>query len=388
MRIIHVIDSIAPRVGGPVAVAFGLGIAQADLGHEVHIVCSEDARRQVGCLPDGTALPGHRFPDVHSAGNGNLMHKFILFQELSKLRTLVGPETVVHLHGVWEPLLPMAAMLCRCRNTPYVLAPHAMLDPWHQPKWRHVKKACFALGWQRMLEKVAFIHCTSEAESEFIDELLPGVRTHVVVNGVFPELFQNSSEAHFTAGRTALEGRSYILFLGRLHPCKGVMDLAEAYRRMAGEVAVDLVVVGPDWGEGRSLRRFAAAHGLMDRIHLVGAIPGTEKVAALRDASCFCLPSFNEGCSIAVLEALAAGIPVVITEGCHLPEVEEYGAGRIVAKNPTEIEYALRSVLHDGEAARRMSACARSLVEERFSWPRLAGTLTELYEKALSEARS
>lgn len=388
MRIIHVIDSIAPRVGGPAAIAFGLGIAQADLGHEVHLVCSEDARRREGCLPDGTALPGHRFPDVHGAGTGNLLHKFFPFPELSELRALIGPETVVHLHGVWEPLLPMTAMLCQRRNTPYVLAPHSMLDPWHRPKWRLVKKVVFAAGWRRMLEKAAFIHCTSETESEFIAEILPGVRTQVLVNGVFPEQFQVLGEANFTVGRAALEGRSYILYLGRLHPFKGVMDLAEAYRRMAGEMAVDLVVAGPDWGEERSLRRFAAAHGLTDRIHFVGALHGAEKMAALRDACCFCLPSSNEGCSIAVLEALAAGVPVVITEACHLPEVEEYGAGRVVAKHPSEIENALRSVLADAEAARRMSACARGLVEEKFSWPRLAGTLTGLYEKALSEARS
>ena len=387
MRIVHVIDSIAPRVGGPAAISFGLGIAQADLGHEVHMVCSADARRGEGCLPDGTALPGHRFPDVHSAGNGSLAHKFFPFRELSKLRALVGPETVVHLHGVWEPLLPMAAMLCRCRNTPYVVAPHSMLDPWHRPKWRLVKKAVFAAGWRRMLEKAAFIHCTSETESGFIDEFLPGMRTQVLVNGVFPEQFQNLCEAPFTEGRTALEGRDYILFLGRLHPFKGVMDLAEAFRRLAGEIAVDLVVAGPDWGEERSLRQFAAAHGLTDRIHLVGALHGAEKMAALRDACCFCLPSFNEGCSIAVLEALAAGLPVVITEACHLPEVEEYGAGRVVVKHPSAIEDALRSVLDDDEAARRMSACALGLVEERFSWPRLAETLTALYEKALSGER-
>lgn len=383
MRIIHVIDSIAPRVGGPAAIAFGLGIAQADLGHEVHIVCSEEAQRASDCLPDGTALPGHLFPAVHSAASGRLIHKFLPFREISDLRKLIGPETVVHLHGVWEPLLPLAASLCRSRRTPYVIAPHSMLDPWHRPKWRNVKKVLFTAGWLRMLELAAFIHCTSEAEKDYINDYLPQVRSRVMVNGVFPEQFQRPLAGHFTKGRGTLENRRYILFMSRLHPIKGALELAEAYRRLASEINVDLVVAGPDWGEEQALRDFAATHGLTERIHLVGPLHGHEKMAALRDAACFCLPSSNEGCSIAILEALAAGLPVVITEACHLPEVQEFGAGRVVKKDATEMEAAFRSILCDPEKAARMSACARGLIEEKFSWPRIAHCMTGLYESIM-----
>ena len=104
--------------------------------------------------------------------------------------------------------------------------------------------------------------------------------------------------------------------------------------------------------------------GLNEHVHLIGALYGEGKYATLRSASCFCLPSRQEGFSIAILEAMACRLPVVISEACHFPEVAQCGAGRVVRLEPAEIATALREVLQDRDAARPLikalvSMCGR-----------------------------
>jgi glycosyltransferase involved in cell wall biosynthesis len=143
-----------------------------------------------------------------------------------------------------------------------------------------------------------------------------------------------------------------------------------------------LVVAGPNDGARADFCQRIA--GLDDRAHLVGSLHGRDKWAALRDAALFCLPSRQEGFSVAILEALASRTPVVISEACHFPEVAEAGAGEIVPLSADSVAGAVARILADPSARGRMGDAGRTLVEKRFTWRRAAETSLCEYERILA----
>jgi glycosyltransferase involved in cell wall biosynthesis len=144
---------------------------------------------------------------------------------------------------------------------------------------------------------------------------------------------------------------------------------------------VRLVVAGPDDGERAVFEQRIAAHGLTARTHITGPIYGRAKYEAMTDAACFCLPSRQEGFSVAITEALALSCPVVITRECHFPEVGEVGAGFVTGLDAREVAQGLLSLLGDPAAAREMGRRGLALVRERFTWERIAEQTIDAYRR-------
>jgi glycosyltransferase involved in cell wall biosynthesis len=119
--------------------------------------------------------------------------------------------------------------------------------------------------------------------------------------------------------------------------------------------------------------------GIGDRVRLIGPIYGETKIEALVDADCFCLPSRQEGFSMAITEALACGTPVVITDQCHFPEVGAANAGLIVPVDPVEVAKALATILNDKIHAQSMGLNGRRMVMEKFTWPAIAEATVRAY---------
>jgi glycosyltransferase involved in cell wall biosynthesis len=169
-----------------------------------------------------------------------------------------------------------------------------------------------------------------------------------------------------------------VLFLGRLHARKGVDVLARAFRAVDGEVR--LVIAGPDEGMLATLCALAADD---PRIVLTGFLEGEARLAALAAADVFALPATGEGLSMAALEAMAAGLPLVLSPGCYLPEAAEAGAGVIVAAEVEPLTTALRQLLGDAALRARMGAAARVLARERFAWRQVEEVWRGVYEAVL-----
>jgi glycosyltransferase involved in cell wall biosynthesis len=212
----------------------------------------------------------------------------------------------------------------------------------------------------------------------------PGV---VIPNGVnLAEFDPPPDAALFRRRLPALSGRPYILFLGRLHYKKGLDHLAEAFRIVAGQLPdVHLVVAGPDDGARDDLEARVAAAGLVNRVHIPGPIYGPAKLSCVAGAACFCLPSRQEGFSVAILEALACGTPVVVSTECHFPEVAEVGAGEIVPLDTDALAAALNRVLADPARRARMGKAGRELVAAQFTWPRIAERCIDTYAGLIGE---
>jgi glycosyltransferase involved in cell wall biosynthesis len=373
LHIIHIIQTLDPAAGGPPVVAACLATAQARLGHRVSILAEEVAAAdKLGGLGDVRVLraaPVSRRRALLGRGAVN------------ELLPAVADHDVVHLHGVWDPLLYAAARAARIANRPYLVTPHGMLDPWSLAQRRWKKRIALALGWQAMLDRAAALHLLNADEQSLIRNLgiqAPGI---VIPNGVNLDDFDPPPEPELFRRRLpALGDRPYILFLSRLHYKKGLDYLADAFRQLAKNGSdVHLVVAGPDDGARSDFEQRIAAAGLTDRVHVPGPIYGPEKLSAVAGAACFVLPSRQEGFSVAILEALACGTPVVVSPECHFPEVAEVGAGEIVPLDAHAIAAALGRVLADAGLRERMGTAGRELVATRFTWPRIAERTIETY---------
>jgi len=204
----------------------------------------------------------------------------------------------------------------------------------------------------------------------------------VIPNGVFPDEFAELPTSHRAAELfPELAGRRYILFLGRLHPKKGIGLLVNAFSEISRRAPdVDLVIAGPDYGAEQAIRTAASEQGVMDRVHLVGTVVGLRKFALLTGAAVFCLPSEHETFSMAIVEAMACALPVVISEQCSFPEAEAFGGGIVCPLDEARVREALLALLEDPEALLATGQRARSTVMKHFTWPAIAGRLIESYQ--------
>lgn len=398
MRILHVIDSLDPSGGGPPRVAVQLAATMARAGHEVRLLSRRlDGEVVIDDSADGGLLgrvgdewrsrsafahvPGLERVERIVADLGAGWRGFFPRRLRSKLESLVSESDVVHLHGVWDALLIRVSAACRARGVGYVVRPAGMLDPWSLGQRWLKKRLALWMGYRRMLDEAMFVHVLNAHERAFIERLGLRSATEVIPNGTFREWLEAPpARGRFRAAYPKLGDRPFVLFLARLHYKKGLDYLAAAFRRIAGRVpGVMLVVAGPDEGARASFEAEVRASGLSDRVLLTGPLYGRSKLEALVDATCFCLPSRQEGFSVAVIEALAMGTPVVISEPCHFPEVAEAGAGLVVPLEAEALAAALERLVVDKPLRAKQSAAGVRLIREHYTWPTIAERCVKAY---------
>ncbi|MCB9529725.1 MAG: glycosyltransferase [Myxococcales bacterium] len=379
LRVVHVYNWLDPAIGGPPRVIAGLAAGQRALGHDVRLVSSD--RPRAPAVDAFLAEHLDPLPPRHSVRP----RFFVALATRRRLTAALRDADVAHLHGIWPPVTLLAAQTCRRLGVPYVLAPHGSLHAAalaEKPLRKRLGLA--ALGYAALCRHAAALHLLNDDEARVPPGVPLPARRVVIPNGVFADEFA-APVPPIEAVLPALAGSRYVLFLGRLHPGKGLDLLGDAFGRLAARFpAVQLVACGPDQGAAAPLRAAAARHGYADRLHLPGARFGAEKHALLRHAAVFCLPSRHEGHSIATLEALAHGRPVVVSAACHCPEVATVGCGVVTPLDPVAIADALAGLLADPAAADAMGTRGRAWVLARHTWPAIAARTVALYRELVS----
>lgn len=389
MRILHVIPSMDPKQGGPPVVAARLAAAQAALGHAVEIIhyALPEAVERTGKSLAG--VPGMERVRLHDiAPEGGAIAQIRALNLKRWITQHMSGCDYLHLHGVWNPILPITAKAARARQIPYCVVPHGMLDPWcltGQGFAKAMKKRiALAISYRSMLDHAAFIHTLNRDEARLMEPLGLRPPAEVLPNGVFlDEMSPLPALGAFLGKHPELGSDPYVLFLSRLHFKKGLDFLADAFAMLRDRFpTLRLVIAGPDDGMVAPLTEQIGRLGIADRVHLVGSLYGQDKLAAFVDSACFCLPSRQEGFSMAITEALACGRPVVISDQCHFPEVAEAGAGEVTPCGSAPTAEALARVLSLSDAARaEMGRKGRELVETRYTWPRIAERTLEIYAR-------
>lgn len=386
MRICHVITTLDPAAGGPPVVASRLAAALARQDHDVTLAAYEARGKEQAVAKMLAGVPGWDRVKVSTIPYPGGLERYTAGVARRALPSMLAGHDVVHVHGVWDPILRAATIAARSAGIPYVVTPHGMLDPWSLAQSKVKKRAALMLGYRRMLSGAAFIHWLNRDEEALAAPLNLGAPGVVIGNGIFAEeLADPPPKGTFRASRPALGDAPYALFMARLHYKKGLDILADAMARLASKrPELHVVVAGPDDGARGDFERRVAGAGVASRVHVVGPLYGTDKLAALVDAAMFVLPSRQEGFSIAITEALACGLPVVVSDACHFPEVAEERCGHVVPLDAAATADRMAELLANPTEAAAMGERGRRLVFDRFTWPQVARQMTDAYTRALT----
>lgn len=304
-----------------------------------------------------------------------------------------------HTHGLW--LYPGVAVknFSRKNHRPYLVSPHGMLDPWALQNSRWKKRVAWTLFEHAHLRGAHCLRALCAAEADSIRKLGLKNETAVIPNGIdLPENKQEPAGAQAPPWADAVApGTKVLLFLSRIHPKKGLVNLLNAWSANRKSEAWVLAIAGWDQGgheaelmrlcselqipftDVRS-RNPASCLNSFASVVFLGPQFNEAKAACYRYCDAFVLPSFSEGLPMVVLEAWANSKPVAMTAECHLPEGFQAGAAVKIEPTETGIAAGLNEIFSLTDAGRAaLGARGRALVEERFTWPRVASQFEAVY---------
>lgn len=297
---------------------------------------------------------------------------------------------IIHSQGLW--MYHSAAVLRYKKRHPEVkviVQPHGMLDPWavRNSGW---KKRIVGYWYEyENLRRADCIHALCQSEADAIREFGLKNQIAIIPNGID---LPGCSLDEIIARRQNTGGRKTLLFIGRIHPKKGLREFIEALAILKCRLP-DLVnewhVKIAGWNQlnhTAELKTLIDSKNLSDCITLVGPAFGDEKDRLLTEAAAFILPSFSEGLPMSVLEAWAYALPVVMTSHCNLPEGFQNDAALQCEPKPESIADSLISLFSMSANQRAETGInGRRLVERQFSWPHIADETIRLYKSLLSK---
>lgn len=380
LHIAHITASLSRNGGGVSPVVRELATYQAECGLLISLMGLKDVH---------TACDLGSCDTIHPYA-GTVLGPSSYGYSLDLRRHLFGLSEVdlAHCHGLWMYPNCLASTYAAKRGIPLIISPHGMLDPWALKNSAWKKRLA---GWffeKRNLRSAVCIHALCESEYESIRAC--GLKNPVCIipNGV--DLPQDQPKLAPPWADVVDPGRKIMLFLGRIHPKKGLPNLIEAWLKLrrcaAGPISKwALVIAG--WsqnGHEEELKKMVAEKGLGRDVIFLGPVFDDAKKACLQNADAFILPSLSEGLPVSVLEAWSNSLPVIMTAECNIPEGFQVGATVQVQPEVESIERGLRSFLSSSAGQQsEIGSKGRKLVVERFGWPHIAQQMLHVYRWVL-----
>ena len=299
---------------------------------------------------------------------------------LPRFQHLLESVEGVHIHGLWEQSTLVAARSARQRRIPYLISAHGMLEPWALRNKRWKKLIYSALIERANLEGASCLHALTHAEAEEYRSFGCKAPIAIIPNGV--RLPDTVSPDKFLAQHPALKGKRVVLFLGRIHFKKGLDLLVQAWKKIISRAPdAHLVLAGPDFeGTRARITAMVEAEGLGPHVLFTGMLRDDLKWSALAAAECFVLPSYSEGLSVSVLEAMGLGLPVIVSDHCNLPEVATLGAGWVIPAEVAPLQAALEALLENSPGTNAaIGAKGRDFVRRNYNWSVVGRQMNDVY---------
>jgi glycosyltransferase involved in cell wall biosynthesis len=382
VRILHVVPGISPKYGGPINIP-GLLRGLIRHGVETTLLTTDndpdgrlDVPLDVPVLRDGVPHVFHHVWPVAS--------RFGFAPSLvSTLKRTIPSYDLVHIHWLYNFACMAAARAAVAAGVPFVVQPRASLDPHMQKKNEFVKRMYLATIGRPLLTRAAAVVFTAEEERE-LASYSPRRPEWVIPNGLDLAAYERlPPRGTFRAAFAALDG-PFLLFLGRISRQKGLDLLLPAFQRLLRtRPDLQLVLAGPDHeGYAAEVRTLAQVLGVADRILFPGLITGDLKLAAFVDADLFVLPSYAENFGGVIIEALACGLPVVISDQVNIHrQLSHAGVASVVKCSIDAVAAGIESALADTGNRGRIATLGPAVVRERYGWdaivPRLIARYTE-----------
>lgn len=392
LNVLQIVPSISLVYGGPSQMVRGLSAA---LSHHAKVtIITTDSNGDVDetplDVPLGQAIPEDGYEVIYFRCSPFRRYKFST-ELLNWLWANAHRYDIAHIHALFSPVSTLAATVCRWQKLPYIMRPLGTLDPADLQKKKHIKKVYASLLERPNLAGAAAIHFTSELEAKVSERFGVSTPGKVIPLGVaLPELPSR------TASQTAIRERfnipaerPLVLFMSRVDPKKGFDLLLPALDKLHQDgQPFHFLLCGAnpqDRAYETSIREQIKSADWASCATIVGFVSGALKAQILSAADVFVLPSYYENFGIAVAEAMAAKIPVVISDQVHIwPVIEQSESGWVVPTTVTALGEALGEALEKGEMRSQRGQNAQRCAQENYSWDAIAQRMITTYQQLLS----
>jgi glycosyltransferase involved in cell wall biosynthesis len=396
MKILHVIPSLSPSLGGPSQVALNLVKALRNVGIDTEIVTTNYDCPQVPNHSLGQKVD-YRFTEDSAASvpvwflpyNPPALKEFIFSKALTSwCWKNLHRYSLIDNHYLFSYAPACAAAIARWQGIPYTVRTMGQLTPWALAQGQRKKQLYAQLIERRNLNKAAVVHCTTEEEAKDVRSF--GIQTPTVT---LP-LGVDSTQRHIDAAARVREKyridatTPIVLFLSRLHYKKRPDLLLQslAQLKQAGLEFHCILAGSGESGYITELKQLTADLNLSDGVTFAGLIVGEEKDLLLQGSDLFALPSFSENFGIAVAEALLAGLPVVVTPGIQIaPEIARAQAGLVVAGEVEPLADAIAQLLNSAPLRAKLGRNGQQLAQSRYVWSAIAQDLAEVYQQIIDQ---
>ncbi len=391
MRILHVITNLSPCYGGPVKACKEMCLSLADAGEDVTIYTTNldyPVGRLEVPLNKKIQQDGYNvwyFPIQFSP--------YIVSWGLARaLKVNVSKFDLVHIHGLYRFPQAVAAYLARKNRVPYIIRPHGSLDPFLFNHDRHrLRKRLYEYFIEnRNLNSAAALHFTTQEEMDLVQPLHIRAPGMVIPNGLAMDKYDDLPPPGRFREKYKIGDARIILHYGRIHFKKGMDILVKAFATVSQKREnTCLVIAGPDNdGFQSQVETWVREANITSKVIFTGMLQGDNALEVLRDADIFALPSYTENFGIAVVEAMASGLPVVISDKVNIwREVRDAGAGLVTSCNETEVAEAFIKLLGDNKNRKKLGNAGKVLVREKYCWGAIVQELRATYKNILANSR-
>ncbi len=391
LRVLIVLSTMHFRNGGPPRVVNGSSVALARAGCKVEVATMDDVGEADvirGSWPEMAELqiPIHIFPRgfPRLIGRSSGLSEFV--------KSNLDRFDLLHVHGVWHTGLANAARIFRKAGKPVLVSAHGMLVRWELRQSRVKKRiARTFFGTGALLNRSDAVVFGTQEEADEASPLRLASPVVLVPNGATPLHIPDeraASEVVLEKYPAMRDWKRRILYFSRLHHKKGLHLLVEAFGRVYRDfpgVGLFAAAIEQDLEYETRVRAQIAALGDAP-ILLTTAMSGPSARIVFTVADIFALPSHEEGFSMAIIEAASDGLPMLITDACHMQEVADEGAGVVVPVTVDGLEEGLRRILSlDDAALAEMGRRAAAIIGVRYTWESVAARLIEVYDAAVAD---
>jgi len=371
MEIIQVAPYYYPFVGGVEEVVSQYSERLSKRGHKVTVFTSN-----VGSGEEKKAIGVRRFWSLPFLQVGS----YLPITPILPFSIITENPDLLHLHANKRFTTDSAALVAKLKRIPLVFSPHA-------GSWG---KSFFGQIHNQTLGKIALsaqvVICVSLFERKIIEDSgLAVKRFEILPNGVDLEEFAKKRENIFK--NYGLDKKKIVLYVGRLASHKGVDTLIEAAKGVVKEIPeTHLFLIGPDAGVEKQLKKQVNDLSLNNVVTFVGVLTREDLISAYQNSSLFCLPSRNEAFGIAIIEAFAAGTPVITTKIPSITEIVTDGVnGRLVAPgDPERLAAALLELLKEEKLGKSFVIEGTKVVKNHYNWEKIVDRLEDIYKSIIS----
>lgn len=390
MKVLHVIPSLGLVRGGPSQVALEIVEALRDGGVEAEIVTTNDNGPDLLNVPLGQRTEYKQVPTLFFPRFSPQIKPIREFAFSSDLTAWLWQHIVeydlVHIHALFSYPCTVAMAIARVKRIFYIVRPLGQLCEWSLQQSAMKKQIYLTLIERANLNHSQALHFTSEQEQQEASKLGMKSPSFILPHGL--SIPAPRSDAHYKLRqllKVPLE-EPVILFMSRLHAKKGLDYLIAALGKLAHQ-RFTFVLAGSGSPEYEAeISDLLLSAGIRDRTHRSGFVTDEMKDIFLQGADIFTLTSHSENFGVVVLEALAVGLPVLVTPGVALASVvQQYQLGYVVELDVAAIVSGLQCWLNNPQQAKKMGDRARQLIFERYTWDRITSRLIEVYTAILNQ---